>query len=155
MTLNSDHKTGMHSVDGFAKQLSAAGRRRSTRGRRLRRVALPFAGVAALGAGTLAVAGEFGASSEPRVIGPGKSAVIGFEDPDTGEALRCPDGTLFTLSVPANRTPDPPVCADGSVPLLYSEYEKRSQEFFEKAGPGDSLADGPALPTFEVDPGEK
>lgn len=152
-----DHRTytGMPNVDAFGEQLIQAAAREATPRRRLKRLLLPIALVGLGIPAAIAVAAQFDSSNEPRVVEPGETITVGFTDPATGEPLRCPDGTLFTWTVAAGqgRVADPE-CADGSVPELFEEYQKREQRFLENLSAGEPMTDVPRLPTFAVQPGE-
>ncbi len=149
------HRTGMPNVDAFGEQLVEAARRHSRPLRRLRRAVLPLAGVLVLGGGAAVAVGELTSGDDgPVVLQPGDVVTLGFKDPTTGEALRCPDGSLFTWHIDAAKANNPdPTCADGSVPPLYAEYKQREQKYLDQLSAGDSLEDVPHLPTFEVSPG--
>lgn len=156
-----DDKTGIRPVDAYGEQLvAAAGRHSQSRFARLRRFALPVLAVAALGGGGIAIAGSLGASDEPLVLGKGDAVTIGFEDPATGEPLRCPDGSLYTRTVDAAQPDAPaPRCSDGSIPPVYADLLERQRTFMEEIESGERrdektglpfLTDLPQLPHLEV-----
>lgn len=157
-----DDKTGIHAVDAYGEQLvAAAGRHSQSRFARLRRFALPVLAVAAIGGG-VALAGSLGASDEPLTLEDGDVVTIGFEDPATGEPLRCPDGSLYTRTVDAAQPEAPaPRCSDGSIPPVYADLLERQRTFMEEIESGERrdektglpfLTDLPQLPHFEVSP---
>lgn len=156
-----DQRTGIHPVDTYGERLvAAAGRHRASRLPPLRKLALPAIAVVAIGGGGAALAASLGASDEPRLLQEGDAITVGFEDPESGEPLRCPDGSLFTRTVDTTLPENPePRCSDGSVPPLYADYQERERRFLEKIDSGELrdeksglpiMDDVPRLPTFVV-----
>lgn len=106
--------------------------------------------------------GPDSATTEPVFLDRGETATFGMLDPATDEPLLCPDGEAFTFTVgPGEPTPPTSSCADGFVPALVTEYERRAQVYLDdhpgKAAVGDGYAtpfspeDVPKLPTYRVD----
>lgn len=158
-----DDKTGIRAVDAYGKQLVAAvGKHPHSLSTRLKRFALPAVAVVAIGGGGVAIAGSLGATDEPLTLEQGDVVTVGFEDPETGEPLRCPDGSLYTRTIDAAQPDAPaPKCSDGSIPPLYAEYQERQRKFMEEIESGERrdektglpfLTDLPQLPYFEVPP---
>ncbi len=158
-----DSKIGVHAVDAYGEQLIAAvGGHSQRRFPRLRRFALPALAVLVIGGGGVALAESLRASDKPITIENGDVVTIGFENPSTGEPLRCPDGSLYTRTVDAAKPDAPaPRCSDGSIPPVYADLLKRQQAFMKEINSGERrdaktglplLNDLPQLPHFEVSP---
>lgn len=104
----------------------------------------------------IAAAGELGGfGAGPISVHPAVVITIGFEDPSTGDPVRCDDGTLLTQTVMGVEarvaTSQPgPTCADGSVPEAYRRSEERWKKFLRHAPAGTDLARAPGLRAFVI-----
>lgn len=76
------------------------------------------------------------------VVQPGRT--VAYMDLSTNEPIRCPDGSLLTLTFTSETTPDDgPECADGSVPETFTEQSRAYADWLREQPAGAALRDGP------------